>query len=89
MQALEKIEELQQENTVLKTAGMTTTGGASDVEEKMKQVKKAYEDIITNKDKEHQKLLEDVDVLLADQETQLAKLKKERDVLREQVEALK
>jgi cell division protein FtsB len=33
--------------------------------------------------------LEDVDVLLADQETQLAKLKKERDVLREQVEALK
>jgi hypothetical protein len=32
---------------------MTTTGGASDVEEKMKQVKKAYEDIITNKDKEH------------------------------------
>ena len=84
---MEKIEELTQENTALKTGLPGTSSGQVDVE-KIKQVKQAYEEILAGKEREHQKLLEDVDALLADSEASLAKVKQERDQLRVQCEGL-
>jgi len=84
MQALEKVEELTNENVALKAQAGTGTS-ASD-QQRIKQVQAAYEELIAKNNEENRKLLEDVDKMMADQELQIETLKREREDLQLRLE---
>jgi hypothetical protein len=78
MQALEKIEELTNENVTLKAQ----TGSAvadEQLDARIKQVQTAYEELLGRNNEEHRKLLEDVDKMMAEQEQQIEGMKRERE----------
>ena len=67
MQALEKIEELTNENVTLK-AQVGTAVADEQLDARIKQVQTAYEELLGRNNEEHRKLLEDVDKMMAEQE---------------------
>ena len=90
MQALEKVEQLTDEVLSLKTqnpAQVAPEKGQNNVAEAVR-LKQAYEEMLQKKDAEHKRLLEDIDNMMAEQELQIEKLKREREEQKEKIEQL-
>lgn len=57
-------------------------------QERIKQVQQAYDEVLSKKDIEHKKLLEDADSLMCDSELKLEDMKREQIELKARIESL-
>ena len=88
MQALERIEQLTQEVCELQVGSGVTKTGDGPGKEQLDQLKKTYEGMLAVKDQEREKLIQQVDGFLADQEAQIETLRRKKEELTQRVEGV-